>query len=100
MTTGDATKQPSERHFQRQHERLGGAREDEPPARQVRRDRPFEDLDDVDLIEQEPADDRADHDRDQTPEDAPAQLLEMIEKRHLPAWRHRRVTARRRYGLR
>ena len=86
-----------ERHFHRQHERLGGAREDESPARQVGSDGTFQPLDDVDAVEQEPANDRADDDGKQTPQDAPAQLLEMIEKRHLTA---RRTWSRRgRYSV-
>ena len=78
-----------ERHFQREHERLGGARENEAATGQIRRDGPLQDVDDVDLVEQNPTEDRPHHDRDEAPEDAPTQLLEMVEKRHLTAWRHR-----------
>src|SRR5204862_2145523 len=90
-----------ESDFQCEHERLGGARENQPPAGQIRRDRLFENLDDVDLVEQEPAEDRPGDDGEQTPKDAPAQLLEMIEKRHLTACSHRGSgRASSRYGLR
>ena len=76
------------RDFEREHERLGGAREDEPAPRQVGRDRPLEHVDDVDFTEQPPAYDRADEDGEQAPQNTPAQLLKMIEKRHLTALRH------------
>ena len=90
------------RDLQREHERLGGAREDEPAAGKVGRDRPLQHFDDVDFPEQPPANDRAHKDGEQAPQNAPAQFLEVIEKRHLTARGRRRRGGRhcRGYGQR
>ena len=87
-----------EGELERDEERLGRAREHEPSAGHERRDRGLEEPDHVYPLDDEPADQRAHDDGEQAVQDAPAQLLEVVEERHLAAqgWvRHGAPGARR-----
>src|SRR3989449_1953742 len=90
-----------EGELERDEERLGRAREHEPSAGHERRDRGLEEPDHVYPLDDEPADQRAHDDGEQAVQDAPAQLLEVVEERHLAArgWvRHGAPGARRGAG--
>src|SRR2546422_788581 len=74
-----------EGELQSDEERVGGAGEHQPPVGNQGRDRPLEQADDVEVLHDPPADQRAEDDGQQAIEDAPAQLLEMVEERHFAA---------------
>jgi hypothetical protein len=74
-----------ERQLQRDEERIGGAGEHQPAGGKQRSDGAHQQADDVEVLNDPPADQCADHDGEQAIEDAPAQLLEMVEERHLAA---------------
>ena len=68
------------------HDRFGGAGDDQLPtgAGQIRSDRLLEEIDELELLHQPEAGPEPDHDRPERAENAPAELLEVIEEGHLP----------------
>src|SRR2546425_4182371 len=72
-----------EGELQGDEKRLGGTGDTELAARNERRDRPHEQTDDVHVLDDDPARQRPDDDREQAVEDAPAQLLDVVEEGHL-----------------
>ena len=75
----------NERKLECDEERIGGAGEIEPSAREVRRNRPHQQADHVEVFHHEPADDGAQQNRGQALQETPTQFLEMIEERHFTA---------------
>src|SRR5436309_2784186 len=73
----------SERELQRQKEWISGAEVLELCATEERLNRADEDAEHIERGNEPETDARADEQRGKTPDDAPAQLFEVVKKRHL-----------------
>ena len=79
-----------DRQFQGYEEGIGWARDVELAFGQVGFDRDLEEVQHVEALNDHESDDHPNDERDQTPQNSPPQLLEVVEKRHLAriAFRH------------